>query len=842
MKIAEYITEKVFAPRLKSNSCLVIYDPDRRYRELCLKMADEKTAVIDASEGSILSRYDAQRAFNELGNSKNGLESLLIYIPARKPLTDEEKLTDPFSIYSECGAAFPNLEGDDFLTLCLSAKPDDGTEIRRLFAENHSPTFAMVDSVGGGVSYPQLSVSLKASSVRDILVSLLTPTEANAAALAESDAWVGEAKNLLRAALGMELKTRSKSLSAISNELWRFILFSEFVFDLPGELPVALKSVPVAVPEAESLINAVCDEIRSNIKKRQKYIEKAEEIESDLNLPQICARITDFGTKDTFPFEERTFFKRAIDGIANNNSDVTRTMLLRHKDSVWQGKGETKAQWNLVKSALDLVEKCRELEKELAHNSQSQAALLDFYVRELRSADSLQREFEQAVSSQFDHEEIMHGVITQARSCYRRLIEKAQAAFIKHLETDGWTPEGRLANAEVFDKFVSAHLRDRGKKVAFLMVDALRYELGVELRDKIVEDDFPVELKEAYAQLPTITLVGMASLLPGAASDLVLNSSNGKIVPIIQEHVVSNVRERMNFVKKSFNDRFAEMTLEEFLRAKPKIPATADLLILRSTEIDSQLESNPESTLSLIPQTLKMIRAALHKLRSLGFQYAVIATDHGFFLNAQAEAGDVCAKPVGQWDVSVHDRIMLGDGSSDASNLVLPGRKLGILGSFPKCATPRSMAPYSAGYLYFHGGASLQEAVVPVLTVRLATPSSPGPAGIEVSLSYRNGAKKITTRLPVVEVAVRTSSLFDQHLETEILVEAQDEKGNVVGEPRLAGEVNPATRTLTIRAGETKQIVMQMFPEFEGKFVVKALDPTNLTTLSSIDLRTDYTV
>jgi hypothetical protein len=74
---------------------------------------------------------------------------------------------------------------------------------------------------------------------------------------------------------------------------------------------------------------------------------------------------------------------------------------------------------------------------------------------------------------------------------------------------------------------------------------------------------------------------------------------------------------------------------------------TVDLLVLRSTEIDSQLESNPETTLGLIPGTLKLIRVALHKLRGMGFKEAVIVTDHGFFLNAQAEAGDVCVKPQG---------------------------------------------------------------------------------------------------------------------------------------------------------------------------------------------------
>jgi hypothetical protein len=33
-----------------------------------------------------------------------------------------------------------------------------------------------------------------------------------------------------------------------------------------------------------------------------------------------------------------------------------------------------------------------------------------------------------------------------------------------------------------------------------------------------------------------------------------------------------------------------------------------------------------------------------------------------------------------------------------------------------------------------------------------------------------------------------------------------------------------------------------MDPDFEGKFTVKALDPTTLTAYSKLDLETDYTV
>ena len=104
---------------------------------------------------------------------------------------------------------------------------------------------------------------------------------------------------------------------------------------------------------------------------------------------------------------------------------------------------------------------------------------------------------------------------------------------------------------------------------------------------------------------------------------------------------VANVQQRMAYLAKRYGDRFAELTLTDFLRSKAKVADSVDLLVLRSTEIDQHLETNPETTLRLIPTTLRSIRAAIHKLRGLGFQEAVVVTDHGFFLNASSGAGDV---------------------------------------------------------------------------------------------------------------------------------------------------------------------------------------------------------
>jgi hypothetical protein len=842
MKIAEFIREHIFFPRLKVAGAFVVYDLAKRFRDVCMAMQSEHVRVVDVGSGSIECRRDALLALRQMTQPGNKLEGVLVYIPAAKPVTDEQRQKDPFSIYGQCGAAFPNDDGDDYLNICLKAKPDFSTDIRRLFAGTpEGPSFAAIDAVGGGMNWPQLRSCLKVDSGREILLALLEPSDAQAAALRSDEGWVAEVKDFLSATLGMSLKTRGKTWAAISEEIWRFVLFSEFVFDLPEDLPEALRNVPRASVDAQPVVEGVCEALRSSNKSRARYIEKAEEIEGVLRLPEVCSSISDLGERDTFPFEERTFLRAAIRGVIESDLDLTRTLLSRRKNSVWLGKGENRAQWDLVRASLELVSTCGDLDRELLARARTQESLIDFYISRLRDVDRLQREFEQAASDAVGPQDDMTALIDFARAGYRKLSEKVQALFMRHLETSGWPPQGRLANTAVFDQFVTEQLRDAGRKIAYLMVDALRYELGVELERQLAEDG-PVKLHAAYAQLPTITLVGMASLLPDAAAKFSLALENENLVPKIGDLPIGNVPQRMDYLRNKYGDRFHEMTLGDFLKTNAPVRAAVDLLVLRSTEIDSMLENNPEDTLGLIPKTLRQIRSALNKLRGMGFGEAVIVTDHGFFLNAHAEAGDVCSKPAGDWKICAHDRVLMGEGGADTNNLVMDAGKLGIRGSFGKIAMPRSMAPYRAGHLYFHGGASLTEAVVPVLVAQLK-PIAPatGPR-FKVELTYRNGAKRITTRIPVVDVTLVYDDLFVQGVNLEVVVEAQDALGRVVGEARPGPDVNPATRTVVLHTAQPRSIALKMDPEFEGKFKIMVLNPATLSAYVTLSLETDYTV
>ena len=678
-----------------------------------------------------------------------------------------------------------------------------------------------------------------------ILLALLAPSDPQKATLKDSDAWASEARNLVAEALGLKLKTRAKAWSPIADEMWRFVLFSEFAFDLPGELPSSLSGVPRASEASQPLIEDLCDRLRRDQIARVTYIERAESVEEELNLPAACQAVDDLGIRDTFPFEERTFLQRAVEALQGDDLDRVRDIVGRHAHSVWLGKGESQAQWALVTAARELIETCQDLDRDLARHIQSQDVLVSFYIARLREVDRLQREFEQAVAAYLDMETPLDSVVDQARDHYRRLAGKVQTVFTKHLETAGWPPEGRLANARVYDTFVAPALMQHGRRVAYLLVDALRYELGVALKQQLGEDN-PTDLVPActdgvrVAQLPTVTLVGMASLLPSAAEKLRLVRNGDDLQPVIGEAVVGNVSQRMDSLRKQLGDRFAEMLLRDLLKSKKAPRAAVNLLVVRSVEIDSQLENDAEAALDKLHEVLKRIRFAVDKLRKFGFHEVIIATDHGFYLNAHAEAGDVCRKPSGNW-IALHDRCLLGQGSADTHNFVVSAEKVGIKGNFAQFGGPRTMAPYRKGLTYFHGGASLQEAVVPVLTVHLqATQAKASPA--TVRLSYRNGAKRITARLPVFDVLLESQDLFALGEEFEIRLEAIDKKGDVVGEAKPGGAVNPATGSVALVPGQPAQVTLRMQDEYEGPFTVKALNPTTEAIYSSVNLETDYAV
>jgi hypothetical protein len=796
-----------------------------------------RRAVVDAGESSILAREATLDALQQIGSRE--LDQLLVYVPTEETVTDEAKVHDPFALAAVCGTVFPNaaLDGDQFQQICLRAKPEFSAEIREIFAREPHPSFAVIDNIGGGNNYPQLQELLQAESARSLLQALLNPTAGQQARLDKSKAWVSEARQLVKDTLGVGLKTRGETWKTIANELWQLLLFSEFVFDLPAELPTGLRDVPRASADKRALVEDVCERLRDRFSSRPVYIERAEQLESDLNLPANGAGLDDLGVRDTFPFEERTFMQQAIAAMEADDFPTVRTILDRRAQSVWSERGEHRSQWELVRLAVDLLETCGTLEEELPEQAKTQADLIAFYTRALREADRLQRELEQNATVMLDDD--LRPVVQHARRVYGAFANRVHTAFIRHLEQSGWPPTDYTSTTQLFDRLVKPKLATNGQRVAILLIDALRYELGVELEKRLSAKGMS-ELGVVCAPLPTVTPLGMAALLPAAEGKLVVVRRQNRAAVQYDEQLLSNVGQRIGVLSRLYGERVQDVKLRDVAKDRVKVAATVDLLVIRSSESDEAFESNPDAGFDQIRTTFRYVIRAVERLADMGFHDVVVLTDHGFALNPDVQAGDVGEKPSGTW-VNVHERLLLGDGTADNNNWVLAADKLGIRGEFAQAAGPRALVAYRAGETYLHGGASLQEAVVPYLLLKLKTAESEMKELPEVTLSYKR--KRITTQRPVIEVAVGpVKSLLSLGAEIELLIEAHDEDGNVVGQAQGGDGFDEMTGAVRLRPNTTGKITLSMNRTFEGSFVVKALDPTLLATYATLPLKTDYMI
>lgn len=834
MTIQKFLAEYLRA-RLAKTTALVVYDPEKRYRDIVLGLAGGDCHVVDGSNSTILGREQALEIWRQLVTDPNRQQTLLIYLPIEKPRTVEERQQDPYQIFAIGGGEFPRDDGDDYQALCQRAAPELASQLAALFQAG-VPDFATINTLlAGQEKWPRLRTLLKVESRVEILVALLSPAAHQKKALEDDASWVAEGRDFVRVALGLELKTESEKWAKINEELWRYVLFSEFALDLPVPLPEALQEIPRAPEAHKELIFKVCETLRTSEKHQELYLEQAEKVAAELQLEDRLRNVGELGARDTFPFQEKLRFQAFVSENLIAESGRALKVMEERQQSIWaKHKPDRQLLWTIAEQILKLKESIKDLQAKWPEQSRNLSQLLNFYSTSMRQADRLHRELEKAVAKTYGELEELAEPVAAVRRKYIGLLEEIQAAFIQLVQQEGWPAAGELRQTQVFDKFVAPWLRER-QKTAYLMVDALRYELGAELERELAAY-FRTELLTVCAQLPTLTSVGMAALLPEAEGKLRLGQEGGTLIPYLGEKKVNLPPDRLAYLQSQYGDRVYMVELDQLLTKKtPSWPVPVDLLLIRTLDLDLMGENKPLEAFRIFPELMRKIIAGLKKLPCFGFARAVIVTDHGFLLLSERQYGDAIAKPPGDWQVT-KDRCLLGTGSGSDGIAAFAATEVGIRGDFATYAVPRTFATFTKGCLYFHGGLSLQEAVLPLILVDLAQ-SEKVYTKATVELSYKGKTSgSVTTRMPMVEISVQ-GDMFEEELEINLNAYA---KKKVVGEVIPGRHINPATNCVRIRPGEALKVPLRLDEDFRGKFEVKATDPATGIVLATLKLETNY--
>ena len=841
MKISEYILQE-FRKRLESNKVLVVYDPEHRYADIFHQLEANDCQLVNAIESTIQARLEAERGLRELAKATPRFKHMAIYVPRKAPeLTDNEaRQLEPFAYFNSVGAVFPSGDGDTYKSLCRKAKPVHVVEIDRLFDHGSDPSFEVIDAIdsGGGLGWPRLRSLVKADSAQDMIIKFLAADDALRKQMDEDDAWVSEMRDFLSRSFGLSLITKGKKWRSTSDEIWRHMLFSEFAFDLPEALPDALIKVPMAFEGSKELVYEICDRLRNNRTTQHLYVDQAEQIADQLQIEKSVGNAIDFGDRDTFSFEERGFLQNYTEAVIRGDFDGARQIEETHRASIWVNEGERMQEWRLVGQAFQLAEAIEDFERENATQPKELLKIIDCYCSSLQRIDQLHRAMLQAEEDLMTPSEMIAQLVENVSDRYEQLISVYIQAFTTATKQAGWPPEQLPRNRDVFSRFVEPLLK-AGDKVAYFLIDSLRYELAAELQQEL-EKLHLAQLHVVSAQLPTITPVGMASLMPQADQSFGMVELEEGFAPSLGGAPKKGVADRIEWIKSLYGDRFMDMKLGDLVRLKSsfKFAPVVDLIVIRNTEIDAAGETEASLALREIPRTLQKIRAAIQTLSDRGFSNIVIATDHGFHLRTTVRPGYKSEKPEGEWKMQ-KDRVLIGKGNTTEHTLGFVAEEVGIPLADKLYVVPKNMSTFIENRNYFHSGLSLQECVLPLIVIK--TESAKDEAGdISIKVSYKDGRMDtITTRRPVIEISYLENMFGPEVL--QLRLEAQS-KEDVVGEAVIGKSVDAATGLVTIQKGAREKVPLKMVEDFQGVFEVVALNPDTLRSYDSIKLKTNYTL
>ena len=215
---------------------------------------------------------------------------------------------------------------------------------------------------------------------------------------------------------------------------------------------------------------------------------------------------------------ENVLLARAIRLIQETHCDNALEIAERRLDvSPWvsdpiSGWG---GQWRTVQAIARLH---AELAKTHPPKEEVPGGILTWYIEKGWRVDRAHRRLELARSELVTFGDL-EDALTSTRMAYENWLDDLLNRFVSSVADQALDVDRLIRQGEVHDRFVAAS----PGRTAYVWVDALRYELGVELADALRHvSPRRWTVHAAVAAPPTITQVGMANLLSGAASDLTL--------------------------------------------------------------------------------------------------------------------------------------------------------------------------------------------------------------------------------------------------------------------------------------------------------------------------------
>jgi hypothetical protein len=822
---------KQLADKLKNRKVIVWYDARCEFAPFVAEVRggtrinDEAVPVSIAGLSTRLAEYDGSmfelRAVVEPYVSRDVPEHVLIYLPG----CERDRRGSVLMELEKAGECYePQLKR--LARNVLRQRYTDGVIDDMLAPDRVSYEDIARASTDTSSSEPPsiLKFIFHDTSGNDGLLAAWLASDARDAEIETKQA-TRELTKLVLSRLGLQLNEDS-ALAKLRSMTLRYVLANEFRSDLNSAPPSALDGVPIPnTKDAEVAVRELAQKLRANFP--ESYSKMADRVEAELGLRDAKVPAHTLGSVDTFRFEERILLAHCGDLIAAKQFDEATAIISGREHSFWLDRNVArKAQWEACRRMAELGHLCVTVGLGLSKANGDVNAWIGAYTSKdgWFLLDQAQRRLEAWVANlDDDPQERPLGVV---RGAYEDTWRAMAEGFTKAMVRANWATSTALHQTHIYSEIVM----EQPKPVAYFLVDAMRFEMGVELAERLPKAT-EVAVRPAIGALPSITPIGMAALQPGASSSFSVVEQGKTLGVRIDTAFLPDLVARKKFAAARVPN-LVDVSLDELLSLQPSRLAKkldgAQVIMVRSQEIDHAGEAGFTFQARQVMDTvIDNLARAIRKLAAAGVEHAVVAADHGhLFFSSDRDESMRIGSPGGD-EVDLHRRCWIGRGGTTPPGCVRVSAAALGYDSDLDFVFPLGSGVFKAGgdLAFHHGGPSLQEMITPVLTIRMKA------LGLERSIAGPITAtglpNAVTNRIFSVTIQLdgRALSLFSKELVVRPLLISSGKQVGGVG-MAIDAELDRASGCVKLQPGKPVTVAFLLSDESVPSLRLVVQDPT----------------
>lgn len=455
-----------------------------------------------------------------------------------------------------------------------------------------------------------------------------------------------------------------------------------------------------------------------SIKGDERYRDFQAKMADELRIEALIGTkdITSIQGADIFECLDLEIIKKICDSLVNGSLefDFFERIIMNRVNSMWYEN--LKHEYGFLLSSIRLL---RQVDKGISIGLTANE-YIEKYVCELYKIDT---EYRRAITSYkridepSDDFETLIGIIE--RTYQTRFLDVLGNEYSKALEQQGkWEFVGQTAS----DEFYSQIQKNPTKKMFVIISDALRYEIGEELCERIKSNKIlkgGAEIEHMVSSLPSITSFGMATLLPHRE----LSFSSGQVMV---DGMPTNGVAARNAVLKARNPAYAAISYDDISSMTQKeirkYCSDKTLIYIYHDVMDNAGEHSEGKVFDVTETCIDELIALVKKLyNNLQISNFYITADHGFlYRRNELEPQNKYSNITSLNALETSKRYILTDDESLSVPYCLEFRLNKVSGGDYKYIAPWGYDLFKTpggGIQYVHGGPSLQETIVPLIHV-----------------------------------------------------------------------------------------------------------------------------